>query len=95
MGTIVSKVMDKLCNGGIRSAEAYPGKRIPTLGGPVAAVHLGTVDRSVRTTHLEVIVMSPAASGGSACEQAALKAVELLQAIGGTCVKELFKLDYM
>ena len=95
MGTIVSNVIDKLCNGGIRSAEAYPGKRIPTLGGPVAAVHLGKVDRSVRTTHLEVIVMSPAASGGSACEQAALKAIELLQTMGGTCVKDVCKFDEM
>ena len=95
MGTIVSNVIDKLCNGGIRSAEAYPGKRIPTLGGPVAAVHLGKVDRSVRTTHLEVIVMSPAASGGSACELAALQAIEILQDMGGTCVKEVCKFDEM
>ena len=95
MGTIVSNVIDKLSRGGIRSAEAYPGKRIPTLGSPVAAVHLGKVDRSVRTTHLEVIVMSPAESGGSACELAALKAIELLQAMGGTCVKAVCKFDEM
>ena len=95
MGTIVSEVIDKLSRGGIRSAEAYPGKRIPALGTPVAAVHLGKVDRSVRTTHLEVIVMSPVASGGSACELAALQAIEILQAMGGTCVKAVCKFDEM
>ena len=95
MGTIVSEVIDKLSRGGIRSAEAYPGKRIPALGTPVAAVHLGKVDRSVRTTHLEVIIMSPVASGGSACELAALQAIEILQAMGGTCVKAVCKFDEM
>ena len=95
MGTIVSEVIGKLTTGGIRAAEAYPGKRIPALTGAVAAVRLGKVDRSVRTTHLEVVVMSPAASGGSACETTALKAVGILQNMGGTCVKAMCKFDEM
>lgn len=95
MGTIVSNVIDKLSRGGIRSAEAYPGKQIPALTGAVAAVRLGKMDRSVRTTNLEVIIMSPALSGGSACELAALEAVELLQDMGGTCVKGVCKFDEM
>lgn len=95
MGTIVSNVIDTLSRGGIRSAEAYPGKRIPALTGAVAAVRLGKVDRSVRTTNLEVIIMSPVSAGGSACELAALKAVELLQDMGGTCVKAVCKFDEM
>ena len=95
MGTIVSNVIDTLSRGGIRSAEAYPGKRIPALTGAVAAVRLGKVDRSVRTTNLEVIIMSPVSDGGSACELAALKAVELLQDMGGTCVKAVCKFDEM
>ena len=95
MGTIVSEVINKLTTGGIRAAEAYPGKRIPALTGAVAAVRLGKVDRSVRTTHLEVVVMSPAASGGSACETTALKAVGILQNMGGTCVKAVCKFDEM
>ena len=95
MGTIVSEVIRELTTGGIRAAEAYPGKRIPALTGAVAAVRLGKVDRSVRTTHLEVVVMSPAASGGSACEITALKAVEILQDMGGTCMKAVCKFDEM
>lgn len=95
MGTIVSEVIDKLTAGGIRAAEAYPGKRIPALTGAVAAVRLGKVDRAVRTTHLEVVIMSPATSGGSACETTALKAVGILQNMGGTCVKAVCKFDEM
>ena len=95
MGTIVSEVIGKLTGGGIRAAEAYPGKRIPALTGAVAAVRLGKVDRSVRTTHLEVVVMSPSAAGGSACETTALKAVGILQDMGGTCVKAVCKFDEM
>ena len=95
MGTIVSEVIGKLTAGGIRAAEAYPGKRIPALTGAVAAVRLGKVDRSVRMTHLEVVVMSPASQGGSACETTALKAVGILQDMGGTCVKAVCKFDEM
>ena len=95
MGTIVSAVIEGLSRGGIRSAEAYPGKRIPSLSGAVAAVRLGKVDRSVRTTNLEVVIMSPAFSGGSICEVTALEAMEILQAMGGTCVKSVCKFDEM
>ena len=95
MGTIVSEVISKLTSGGIRAAEAYPGKRIPALTDAVAAVRLGKVDRSVRMTHLEVVVMSPASLGGSACETTALRAVGILQDMGGTCVKAVCKFDEM
>lgn len=95
MGTIVNEVIGKLTAGGIRAAEAYPGKRIPALTSVVAAVRLGKVDRSVRATHLEVVVMGPAASGGSTCETTALKAVGILQNMGGTCVKAMCKFDEM
>lgn len=95
MGTIISNVIDALAAADIRSDEAYPGRRIPSLTGPVAAVRLGKVDRSVRTTAVEVTVMSPAASGGSLCESMALRAVETIQDMGGTCVKDVCKFDEM
>ena len=95
MGTIVSNVIDALIAAEIRSDEAYPGRRIPALTGPVAAVRLGKLDRSVRTTTVEVVVMSPASGGGSLCENTALRAVETLQAMGGTCVKDVCKFDEM
>ena len=95
MGTIVSQVIDHLRGADIRADEAYPGRRIPALTGPVAAVRLGKLDRSVRTTAVEVVVMSPASGGGSLCEATALRAVEALQAMGGTCVKDVCKFDEM
>lgn len=39
--------------------------------------------------------MSPAKSGGTTCESTALRAVEALQDMGGTCVKEVCKFDEM
>ncbi|MBQ7802020.1 MAG: hypothetical protein IJ375_06835 [Oscillospiraceae bacterium] len=93
--TIVSKVIDALTRADIRADEAYPGSRIPALTGPVAAVRLGKVDRSVRTTAVQIVVMSPAGTGGSVCEATALRAVDTLQDMGATCVKEICKFDEM
>ena len=89
MGTIVANVIATLTAASIRADEAYPGRRIPTLSAPVAAVRLGKMDRSVRTTAVQVIVMSPAVTGGSLCEATALRAIEALQEMGGTCVKDM------
>lgn len=95
MGTIVSQIIEELRAADIRADEAYPGGRIPALTGAVAAVRLGKVDRSVRTTMVQVVIMSPAKSGGSLCESTALQAVEVLQGMGGTCVKDVCKFDEM
>ena len=95
MGTIVGNVINALKEEGIRSDEAYPGGRISALTGPVAAVRLGKVDRSVRTTAVQVIIMSPAAQGGGVCEATALRAIEALEDMGGVCVKGLCQFDDM
>lgn len=95
MGTIVGNVITALADASIRADEAYPGRRIPALTGPVAAVRLGKIDRSVRTTAVEVVIMSPASGGGILCENTALRAVEALQNMGGTCVKDVCKFDEM
>ena len=95
MGTIVNQVIAALRDAGIRADEAYPGGRIPALTGPVAAVRLGKVDRSVRSTNVQIVIMSPAAAGGSLCEAAALRAVDSMQAMGGTCIKDICQFDEM
>ena len=95
MGTIVSQVIEGLRAADIRADEAYPGGRIPALTGAVAAVRLGKVDRSVRTTTVQAVIMSPAKGGGSLCESTALQAVKVLQEMGGTCVKDVCKFDEM
>lgn len=93
--TIVGQVIEALKAVDIRADEAYPGGRIPALTGSVAAVRLGKVDRSVRTTSVEVIIMSPAAAGGGVCETTALRAVDALQDMGATCVKDVCRFDEM
>ncbi len=95
MGTIVEQVIAALRACGIRADEAYPGGRIPALTGAVAAVRLGKVDRSVRTTAVQVVVMSPAHTGGAECEASALRALDCLQDMGATCVKEICRFDEM
>lgn len=95
MGTIVNQVIEQLRTAGIRADEAYPGGRIPALTGAVAAVRLGKIDRSVRTTAVQVVVMSPATSGGSQCETTALHAIQVLQEMGATCTKDVCKFDEM
>ena len=95
MGTIVSNVIEALAAKGIRADEAYPGRRIPALTDAVAAVRLGKMDRAVRTTAVEVVIMSPFSAGGSHCEGVALRAVAVLQNMGGTCVKHVCKFDEM
>lgn len=93
--TIVAQVIEALQAVEVRSDEAYPGGRIPALTGAVAAVRLGKMDRSVRTTAVQVVVMSPASSGGSLCESTALRAVEAMQDMGATCTKEVCRFDEM
>ena len=95
MGTIVSKVIDILRDVNIRADEAYPGGRIPALTGAVAAVRLGKVDRAVRTTAVQVTIMSPADGGGSTCEAVALRAIQALEDQNATCQKGLCQFDDM
>ena len=95
MGTIVDRVIEALTAAGIRSDEAYPGRRIPALTGPVAAVRLGRMDRSIRTTTVQITVMCPAAQGGGVCEDTALRTVETLQGMGATCIKDTCRFDEM
>lgn len=93
--TIVSKVIDILLGVDIRADEAYPGGRIPALTGPVAAVRLGKVDRTVRTTAVQTIIMSPSEQGGSICEATALRAIQALEDNGASCRKEICRFDDM
>ena len=95
MGTIVGNVIDALKDANIRADEAYPGGRIPALTGPVAAVRLGKVDRSVRTTTVQVMILCPVGKGGAVCESTALKAIEVLEDMDGVCVKGLCQFDDM
>lgn len=79
---------------GIRADEAYPGGRIPVLTGPVAAIRLGKVDRSVRSTAVQITIMSPADQGGTVCETTALQTIQVMEDLRATCQKEVCQFDH-
>lgn len=85
--SILELVLRTLRGEGLAADLAYPGQRSPAITGPVAAVHLKRVDRSRRSVTVEVLVLSPARLGGTACEVAALRATEGLKWAGADCVQ--------
>lgn len=85
--TILEYVLQRLKEAGFSAAAAYPGQKFPQLTHTAAAVHIQNVDRAGGTVTVEVCILSPAALGGTACETAALAAVEALQASQAVCTQ--------
>ena len=92
--SVVTLIIDLLKGCGIQSGEAYPGGRIPVLTGPVAAIRLGKIDRAVRSTAVQITVMSPADQGGAVCEDTALRIIEVMEELRATCQKETCRFDH-
>lgn len=84
----VNTVIETLRNSGIRTERAYPGRRIPVLCEPVAAVSLSQADHIAGTAKVCITILSPAKLGGSACEDQAEKAAGAVAALGAACVQE-------
>lgn len=80
----VSAVMDALNKGGIPAVRAYPGEPMQIPSQPQAAVSLAQVD--AEQVQVQVTVLAPAALGGPACEDAAVKAGTLLKRLGTVCM---------
>lgn len=80
----VSAVMDALAAGGIPAIRAYPGGSMQIPSKPIAAVSLAKADQE--RVQVQVSVVVPAALGGPACEDAAVKAAKLLQSLGPVSV---------
>lgn len=94
MGSLIAQhAVQVLDNAGIRAKAAWPGQKIPHLKGPAAAVCLEKEDCAKDETTILVTVYSPGDLGGSACEDAALQAMEALQAIGAECLLEGCRYD--
>lgn len=70
MGNVTS-VITALKTAGIRAEAAFPGRRMPQINQPVAAVMLESVDYTNSITVIRATVYSPRTQGGSACETAA------------------------
>lgn len=67
----VNSVVTALKAAGIRAEAAYPGRRVPSITEPVAAVCLEEADYTGGTAVVLITVMSPAGQGGAVCEAAA------------------------
>lgn len=89
MGSVIlQRVLTALKNGGFAAELAYPGRKMPQITGPVAAVHMARVDSAALTSTVSVTILSPGELGGSACEAEAMEAMELLLGCGAVCVQE-------
>lgn len=85
--SILELVLRRLREAGFTADVAFPGQKFPQITEPVAAVHIEKVDRANMTVTLEVNIICPASTGGTACEVAALRATEYLRWSGAVCVQ--------
>ncbi len=76
----VNAVMDALIAGGIPAIRAYPRDALQMPPQPMAAVGLAEAD--AEQVQVQVTVAVPAALGGPACEDGAVKAAKILQSLG-------------
>lgn len=94
MGNVIlEQVLTALKKGGFAAELAYPGRTMPRITGPVAAVHMKKVDSAALTSTVAVSILSPGELGGAACEEAALKALDLLCGCGAVCVQQVCVYD--
>lgn len=85
--SILELVLQTLQEAGFAAIAAYPGQKLPVITEPAAAAHIKKVDGESQTVTVEISILSPAALGGAACEQAALKAAKALQAAKALCIQ--------
>ena len=85
--SILELVLRRLREAGFTADVAFPGQKYPQITEPVAAVHIEKVDRAKMTVTMEVSIICPASTGGTACEVAALRATEYLRWSGAVCVQ--------
>lgn len=88
MGNVtLQQVLSALKAGGFAAELAYPGRTMPRITGPVAAVHMEKVDSAALTSTVAVSILCPGELGGAACEEAAMGALELLVGCGAACIQ--------
>ena len=75
---ILEMVADRLRQADFQAEAAFPGRKYPVIGEPVAAVHMHKADRVRGTVTVEVSILCPESYGGVFCEEEALRAVEVL-----------------
>lgn len=83
---ILNDTIKCLKNNGVRVQRAYPGAYQMPIGGVVAAVQLGKMERY--GAEVRVNVLSPVNLGGSVSEDEAIRIFQVLQNAGGVCAVE-------
>lgn len=90
---ILERVLQRLREAGFPAERAYSGKKHAAVTEPVAAVHIGKVDRGAYQLTVAVSILCPAGMGGTACEEAGLRAVEALHEDGAVCTMQGCRYD--
>lgn len=90
---ILEQAVQALRDGGIPAARAMPAEKAPDISEPVAAVSLQAMDLRSKKVTVLVTVLTPAALGAAACEEAALSAGQILAELGGKCSMEACRFD--
>lgn len=89
MGIVtVNEVLQALAAAGICGEQSWPGRAMRSVTGICAAVSLEKVDHQNGISTVMVLILSPAAGGGSVCQKAALRAAAAIGALGASCVQE-------
>ncbi len=82
---LTEKVLQVLQDAGLDAVAAYPGKKMPALAAPCAAVQLQQAVLAQHMAQVLITVVSPAKLGGSVCESTAAAAAAVLQKAGAKC----------
>ncbi len=83
---LTERVLQILQEEGIDAVAAYPGRKMPVLTAPCAAVQLQHAELARHEAQVQITVVSPAKLGGSICESTAAAAAAALQNAGADCV---------
>ncbi len=83
---LTGRVLQILRQAGLEAVEAYPGRKMPQLSAPCAAVQLQQAELSTREARVLVTVVSPGNLGGNACQDTAAAAAAALQGAGADCL---------
>ena len=93
MATIVETIQLALSGAGFATSAASPGRVMPEISGPVAAISLEKVDTGEAKLTVRAAVVSPVALGAQACENSAMTVSRILRNMGAACVQEACRFD--
>ena len=91
--SLLDSVVDTMHSMGIPAILAYPGNLQPALSEACVAVGYKQVDWAAEKTQVLVTVLTPAALGGTACEEMATRVSKILRDMGAGCLQGACQYD--